>query len=179
VKKINRYACTTASAVALAVSVLMAPATASADDGPHPEVGTHCTPWQSVYGRGHYTFTDFRVCVDIGDREGRAAVSIQTDRNTYWHGGVWWSTTEGYPAHVGATVKINASPHQGGPSVTQPVSWKQESRSDEEGRGIGIIKCGVRHLDVSYHQVGGYYHSDKAIAVKRSYDDFLIPCSFN
>ncbi|MFI6685386.1 hypothetical protein [Streptomyces sp. NPDC050485] len=179
-KKIKHLARTTAAASAMALSVLMAPAASpAAADGPHPEVGTHCTPWESVYGRGDYTFTDFRVCVQVGDREGRSSVSIETDRNTYWWSGAWYNTTAGYSARVSATVNMSASPSQGGPSVTQPVTWEQKSRSNNEGRGIGIIKCGFRHLDVSYYQVGGYYGSDRAIDVKRSYDDFVIPCSFN
>ncbi|MFG5723116.1 hypothetical protein [Streptomyces murinus] len=177
--KLRHLARATAAAAALAVSVLAAPATASADDGPHPEVGTHCTGWEEVYGRDGYTFTAFRTCVQVGDREGRSAMYIETDKNTYWWGGAWYSTTPGYDARVSATVTMDANPVQGGPSVSRRGSWTQTSRGEELVFGpIGIIRCGVRHLDVSYYQVGGYYDADRAIDVKRSYDDFVIPCSF-
>ncbi|MFD9607402.1 hypothetical protein ACFVRD_49210 [Streptomyces sp. NPDC057908] len=178
--KIRHMARVTVAAVALAGSALAAPGTASADDGPHPEVGTHCTGWEEVYGQGGYTFTGFRTCVTVVDREGRSAMFIETDKNTYWWGGVWYNTTPVYNARVSATVNMGANPVQGGPSVKRDGEWTQKSRSSELGLGaIGMIKCGVRHLDVSYDQVGGYYGSDRAIDVKRSYDDFVIPCSFN
>ncbi|MFF9512501.1 hypothetical protein ACF1BU_38205 [Streptomyces sp. NPDC014724] len=178
--KLKRLARVTAATVALAASALAAPATASADDGPHAEVGTHCTPWEGVYGAGGYTFTDLRTCVVVGDREGRNAFVIETDRNTYWWGSVWYSTTPGYSARVRATVNMGASPYQGGPSVSASGSWEQKSRSSRNGLGANdFIKCGVRHLDVSYHQVGGYYDNDRAIDAKRSYDNFVIPCSWN
>ncbi|WP_435191235.1 hypothetical protein [Streptomyces sp. bgisy126] len=178
--KFKRLARTAVAAVALAASALAAPATASADDGPHAEVGTHCTPWEEVYGAGGYTFTDFRVCVVVGDREGRNAFVIETDRNTYWWGGAWYNSTPVYSARVSATVNMGANSVQGGPSVTASGSWEQKSRSSQESLGANeMIKCGVRHLDVSYYQVGGYHGADRAIDVKRSYDDFVIPCSWN
>ncbi|MGD3112211.1 hypothetical protein [Streptomyces sp. YGL11-2] len=75
---------------------------------------------------------------------------------------------------------MEASPYQGGPSIKRDGSWTQKSRSDTLGFGAtGFIKCGIRRLDVSYHQVGGCYGSDREIDVKRSYDDFVIPCSWN
>ncbi|MFF1916827.1 hypothetical protein ACFVYE_35790 [Streptomyces sp. NPDC058239] len=43
----------------------MAPTTASAADGPHAAFGTYCTSWEEVYGRGGYTFTGFRTCVEV------------------------------------------------------------------------------------------------------------------
>ncbi|WP_030806263.1 hypothetical protein [Streptomyces sp. NRRL F-2799] len=179
-KKIKRLASTFAAAAALAVSALAAPPTASAADGPHAEVGTHCTRWEEVSGAGGYTFTDFRTCVVVADREGRNAFVIETDRNTYWWGGAWYNTTPGYSARVSATVNMAASPYQGGPSVTASGSWEQTSRSGRQSLGANdLIKCGARHLDVSYYQVGAYHGSDRAIDVKRSYDDFVIPCSWN
>ncbi|MFF2964972.1 hypothetical protein ACFVT1_40290 [Streptomyces sp. NPDC057963] len=178
-KKTRHMTRAAATAIAVTVSVLAVPATASADNGPHPEVGTHCTSWESAYGPGGYTFTDFRTCVVVSDREGRSSVVIETDRNTYWWSGAWYNTSTGYSASVSADVNMGANSVQGGPSVTQSVTWEQKSRSSRVGRGIGIIKCGARQLDVSYYQTGAYYGSDKAIDVKRSYDDFVIPCSWN
>ncbi|MFG3430510.1 hypothetical protein [Streptomyces californicus] len=176
--KMKRLACAAAASVALAASALAAPATASADGGVHAELGTHCTPWEEVYGAGGYTFTGFRVCVEVVDREGRNAFVIETDKNTYWWGGAWYNTTPGYSAQVDVTVNMEASPYQGGPSVTRSGSWEQKSRSDEVSLGANnMIKCGIRHLDVSYYQVGGYHGRDRAIDVKRSYDNFVIPCA--
>ncbi|MFF1715945.1 hypothetical protein [Streptomyces sp. NPDC058268] len=105
---------------------------------------------------------------------------IETDKNTYWWHGAWYNTTPGYSVRVNVSVDLAASPCQGGPSFTKSASWTQEARSSHNSLGAtDFLKCGVRHLDVSYWQVGGYYGSDRAIDVKRSYDDFVIPCSFN
>ncbi|MGW8982356.1 hypothetical protein ACWGQ9_06840 [Streptomyces parvus] len=179
-KKTRNVTRAAVTAIAVTASVLAVPATASADDGPHAEVGTHCTPWESVYGSGGYTFTDFRACVVVSDREGRSAVVIDTDRNTYWWAGAWYNTTPTYNASVIVDVNMSANSVQGGPSVKEHGSWTQESRSSHESLGAtGFLKCGARQLDVSYYQTGAYYGSDKAIDVKRSYDDFVIPCSWN
>ncbi|MFG3227624.1 hypothetical protein ACGF07_22970 [Kitasatospora sp. NPDC048194] len=177
-KKIRRMASVAAAAAALVVSALATPGTASADDGAHPAVGTHCTRWEEVYGQGGYTFTDFRTCVHVYDREGRSAMFIETDRNTYWWGGAWYNATPLYSASIFATVHMGANIAQGGPTVAARNSWEQKSRSSKLSFGsIGFIKCGIRDLDVSYTQVGGYYGEDRKIDVKRSYDDFLIPCT--
>ncbi|MBK3520538.1 MULTISPECIES: hypothetical protein [Streptomyces] len=166
-----------AAAVALALSVLAPSGTASADPNGHPQPGTYCTGWESVYGQGGYNFTDFRVCVQVADNEGRSAMYIETDRNTYWSSGAWYNATEGYPAKVSATVNMGANDSTGGPSVSEYGSWTQTSRHAELPIGpIGIVNCGIRHLDVSYYQVNPYLGPDYAIDVKRSYDDFVLDC---
>ncbi|MFJ4526113.1 hypothetical protein ACIP4Y_35190 [Streptomyces sp. NPDC088810] len=179
-KKIRRMVGVTAAAAALVVSAFATPGAASADDGPYPKAGEHCTGWEEVYGQGGYTFTAFRTCVYVYDRAGRSAMFIETDKNTYWWGGAWYNATPLYSASVFATVHMGANVAQGGPAVTARNSWTQKSRSSKLSLGsIGIIKCGIRDLDVSYTQVGGYYGEDRKIDVKRSYDDFVIPCSMD
>ncbi|MFB7546460.1 hypothetical protein [Streptomyces sp. NPDC056154] len=158
------------AALALMTLVAAAASPASADETPHAEKGKYCTQWESFYGQGGYTFTDARVCLGVNGL-GMVTETVETDRNTYWHGSVWWSTTPGYPADVNADVTFGGQTRRG--------SWTQESRSAEKLVGhIVFDQCGLWTIGFRYYQVGGYYGGDKAINETRNYE-IRIPCAWD
>ncbi|MFJ2607639.1 hypothetical protein ACIQOU_17725 [Streptomyces sp. NPDC091279] len=178
--KIRHVARAIAALLTLAASVLAAPGSASAAAGPYAQIGTFCTSWEGIYGKGRYTFTDLRTCVQVGDKQGRSAMYFEVARNTYWWAGAWYNSTPGYPAIVSGTAKMSANFVQGGPTVNVRGNWEQTSRSGRLGFGsVGMLKCGVRTLEFTYHQVGAYHGADRAIDVKRTDNDFVLPCTFD
>ncbi|MFJ9413055.1 hypothetical protein ACIRPT_02675 [Streptomyces sp. NPDC101227] len=177
-KKIKRLAIATAATATLAASVLVAPATASAVGGWHAQFGTYCTPWEDVYGRGGYTFTDFRTCVDVREGADRQYVRVETDKTTYYWGGAWYSAAPVYQADIEATTKFTAL-YESGYSGEGTNHWVQTSRSGHNYTdAFTLDRCGAHRLDVTYQQRGPYYRDDDSmIDVNRSYDDFVIPCT--
>ncbi|GAA1044490.1 hypothetical protein FSY75_31025 [Streptomyces sp. TR1341] len=177
--RVKRFTRAIAATVALAAFGLVAPAAASADDGDTAEVGSHCTPWEGVYGHGGTTYTDLRTCVDVLDHQGDYHFTIETNRTTYRYGGIWYSASDVYPAGATATVRIEPTPGQEGPSEGRFKAWTLVSRSYHTSLGAmnEAITCGTYHLDVNYEQTGPYYGHDRVLIAERSFDNFVIPCS--